>query len=174
MGQWVASCRDCGTRKFKSDAVVPPLRPIKVGEVGDRWALDLQGPFARPSKKVPKGTALALSSLAKDQASIEPGKYIYVAAFTEYVTVPLRFRTAIEIARAFLDHVVFVFGPCRELMLDSASEFRSELFEQICTAMQVNLTHSVPYQPAMMGLVKRFNCTFKDMLAMYVNDAHDD
>ncbi len=61
------------------------------------------------------------------------------------VTTPVRTRKASKIAQAFLDHVVFVFGPCRELMLNGAPELQSALFDEIAMLMQVDMTHSVPY-----------------------------
>ena len=148
--RWVDSCRDCGTRKVKPTAIVPPLRPIRVGEVNDRWALDLQGPFMRKTpRKKPRDITQINNTEKEDAVPKVDQDYEYVAFFTEYVTrfavtVVLRTRTANEIARAFLDHVVFVFGPCRELMLDGAPEFKSSLFEQICTLIQVDLTRYIP------------------------------
>ncbi|GMF35976.1 unnamed protein product [Phytophthora lilii] len=43
--QWVRSCRDCGTRKARPKEVIPPLRSLGLGTVGDRWALDVAGPL---------------------------------------------------------------------------------------------------------------------------------
>ncbi|GMF51207.1 unnamed protein product [Phytophthora fragariaefolia] len=42
---WVPACQDCGSRKAKPQAVVPPLQSVKTGDVGDRWAIDVAGPL---------------------------------------------------------------------------------------------------------------------------------
>ncbi|KAE9050994.1 hypothetical protein PR001_g1867 [Phytophthora rubi] len=42
---WVAACQDCGSRKAKPKAVVPPLRSVRTGNVCDRWAIDVAGPL---------------------------------------------------------------------------------------------------------------------------------
>ena len=121
---WVDSCQDCGSRKFKPAAVVPPLRPIRVGEVNDRWALDLQGPFPRShfptNESAVRRTHQAAERLESSHAHnrLPKDSWEYVAVFTEYVTrfavtVTLKTRTAAEIAQVFLERVVFVFGPCR-------------------------------------------------------------
>ncbi|OWZ15676.1 DNA/RNA polymerase [Phytophthora megakarya] len=57
----------CGSRKVKPREVVPPLRSIHGGDVCDRWALDVAGPF-----------------------SVANGGDRYVVAAVEYVT-----RTAV-------------------------------------------------------------------------------
>ncbi|KAG3076810.1 hypothetical protein PI125_g21430 [Phytophthora idaei] len=43
--QWVAVFQDCGSRKSRPKAVVPPLRSVRTGDVGDRWAIDVAGPL---------------------------------------------------------------------------------------------------------------------------------
>ena len=100
-----------------TDSVIPLLRPIRVGEINDLWALDLQGLFPVRHTKNPCTVA------DKDSPAATTDHYAYVAVFTEFftrfaVTTPLRTRKAAEIAQAFLDNIVFVFGPCRELMLE--------------------------------------------------------
>lgn len=42
---WVAACQDCGSRKARPAAVVPPLRSVRTGDVCDRWAIDVAGPL---------------------------------------------------------------------------------------------------------------------------------
>ncbi|GMF50249.1 unnamed protein product [Phytophthora fragariaefolia] len=41
----VAGCQKCGSRKARPKEVMLPLRSIGGGDVGDRWALDVIGPF---------------------------------------------------------------------------------------------------------------------------------
>ncbi|POM73717.1 LOW QUALITY PROTEIN: Hypothetical protein PHPALM_9409 [Phytophthora palmivora] len=43
--RWVLSCQECGSRKARPREVVPPLRSMHGGDVGDRWALDVAGPL---------------------------------------------------------------------------------------------------------------------------------
>ncbi|KAE9181935.1 hypothetical protein PF004_g24389 [Phytophthora fragariae] len=42
---WVSACQDCDSHKARPQAVIPPLRSVRTGEVGDRWALDVAGPL---------------------------------------------------------------------------------------------------------------------------------
>lgn len=41
VASWVAECQDCDSRKVWPKLVVPPLRSVGVGELGDRWAMVL-------------------------------------------------------------------------------------------------------------------------------------
>ncbi|GMF33950.1 unnamed protein product [Phytophthora fragariaefolia] len=61
--RWVCGCPECGSRKAKPREVIPPLRSLGGGAVGDRWALDVAGPFP-----------------------IATGGELYVIAAVEYVT----------------------------------------------------------------------------------------
>src|SRR5690349_1768801 len=90
---WVAGCRDCGSRKVRPRRVKPPLRSLHVGEVGDRWAMDFAGQLPATSR----GNR-------------------YAVAFTEYLTkwvilVPVSTRAAddldaeYELARTTVGHL---------------------------------------------------------------------
>ena len=152
---WVRSCQDCGSRKARPKDIIPPLRPIKAGNINDRWAMDT-------------------ITMTKTKEG-----YQYAICFTEYVSrlavvVKCKTRKAEEVARALIDHVILVHGPIRELLCDGAKEFTSGLLLGVVNQLQMHQNSPVPYRPNMMGLVERFNRTIKDMLAMYVNEDQTD
>ncbi|KAG3079626.1 hypothetical protein PI125_g20668 [Phytophthora idaei] len=43
--QWGRGCQECGSRKARPREIVPALRSINGGDVGDRWTLDVAGPL---------------------------------------------------------------------------------------------------------------------------------
>ncbi|GMF42572.1 unnamed protein product [Phytophthora fragariaefolia] len=43
--RWVRGCPECTSRKAKPRDLIPPLRSLRGGAVGDRWTLDVAGPF---------------------------------------------------------------------------------------------------------------------------------
>jgi hypothetical protein len=47
-------------------------------------------------------------------------------------------------------------NPIKHLRMDNAKEFRSQVFEDYCTAMGINLTYSVPYEHSQNGLAEAF------------------
>ncbi|KAJ0392607.1 hypothetical protein P43SY_003150 [Pythium insidiosum] len=153
---WVGSCRDCGSRKVRPAKVVPPLQSLKAGTVGDRWALDFAGPLP-----------------------VTAAGNRYVIAIAEYATkwvvaVPTPTREAATVARVLMERVVFQHGPFRELLADGAAELQSETVNQLVVLLQAKQTTPVAYRPNLMGLIERFNRTWKDMVAIYVSEHQND
>lgn len=148
---WVRSCRDCGTRKARPKEVVPPLRALGLGEVGDRWALDVAGPLpitARGNR--------------------------YVIAAVEYstryaVAVSVATHTAKDVARFIMERIVLVYGPLREIIMDGAPELNGKVIEELVALLQAKQSTPVPYRPALLGLVERFHRSWKDMVSLYVS-----
>eukprot|EP00644_Phytophthora_capsici_P011242 jgi/Phyca11/110369/e_gw1.18.234.1 len=69
-----------------------------------------------------------------------------------------------------MKRVVLKFGPFRELLTDGAPELTGRVIEELVVLLQAQQTTPVPYRPQMVGLVERFNRTWKDMVATYIND----
>lgn len=97
----------------------------------------------------------------------------YVVAVIEYLSkwvilIPVPTRTAEPVARLLMEHVVFQHGPFRELLMDGAKELQSEIVVALVVALQAKQSTPVPYRFNTMGLVERFNRTWKDMVSMYV------
>ncbi|GMF27795.1 unnamed protein product [Phytophthora fragariaefolia] len=89
---WIRGCQECGSRKAKPREVIPPLRSLRGGAVGDRWALDVAGPFP-----------------------IADGGDRYVIAAVEYVTryavaSSVTQHTAESVATFLMQEVVLRFG----------------------------------------------------------------
>ena len=81
-----------------------------IGGPGERWALDLQGPFP-PSNGY---------------------KYLFTAIcpFSKFgVCVPLRNKEASTVARALVDHVFLKWGLCFTILTDQGLKFEAELLK---------------------------------------------
>lgn len=150
--QWVRGCQECGSRKARPREVVPPLRSIRGGDVGDRWALDVAGPLPDSD-----------------------GGQRFVIAAVEYVTryavaATVKQHTAENVASFLMKQIVLRFGPFRELLTDGAPELTGKIIEQLVLLLQAEQVNPVPYRPQMIGLVERFHRTWKDVVATYMND----
>ncbi|KAE8989378.1 hypothetical protein PF011_g18796 [Phytophthora fragariae] len=97
---WVSACQDCGSRKARPKAVIPPLRSVRTGDVCDRWAIDVAGPLPVTAS----GKMYAIAAI----------KYTTRYAVAEAVSE----HTAKAIARFLMNRVVLVYGPMREIMMD--------------------------------------------------------
>ncbi|KAE9123531.1 hypothetical protein PF007_g7016 [Phytophthora fragariae] len=150
--RWVRGCQECGSRKARPREVVPPLRSLRGGEVGDRWALDVAGPLPTSD-----------------------GGQRYVIAAVECVTryavaTTVQQHTADKVAEFLMRHVVLKFGPFRELLTDGAPELTGKAIERLVVLLQAQQTNPVPYRLQMVGLVERFHRTWKDWVSTYMND----
>jgi len=153
--QWVRACQDCGSRKVRPRQVIPPLRSLGVGGVGDRWALDIAGPLPMT----------------------ERGNR-YVIAAVEYVTryavaVVVANHTAESVASFLMKNVVMRFGTFRELLTDGSTELVGEVLDGLCQLVQAKQIHPVPHRPQVMGLVERFHRTWKECVSLFVHERQD-
>ncbi|KAE9190778.1 hypothetical protein PF002_g24674 [Phytophthora fragariae] len=152
VNRWVRGCQECGSRKARPRQVIPPLRSLRGGDVGDRWALDVAGPFP-----------------------VAEGGERYVIAALEYVTRYAVARsvtrhTADDVATFLMEDVVLKFGAFRELLTDGAPEMTGLVLDQLVSRLQAKQTNPVPYRPQMIGLVERFHRSWKDCVATFMAD----
>lgn len=129
---------------------------MRTGDVCDRWAIDVAGPFPVTAN----GNRYVIATLE------------YTTRYAVATAVPQ--HTAKEIAKFLMEKVVLMFGPMRELMMDGAAEFCSKATEELLALMQAKQATPVPYRPNLLGLVERFHRTWKDMVSLYIDDGHDD
>lgn len=153
--QWIRACAVCGARKSRSAQVIPPLRPLRCGALGDRFIVDLLGPF----KETPRGN-----------------KYIIVVM--EYVSryalaCPVASRKK-EVVLPPINRMLHEMGLGRELVSDGAGELACKMANELCTLNQMVLTHPMPHRHQMTGLVDRFGRSFHHVLASYVNNSQND
>ncbi|KAE9289896.1 hypothetical protein PR003_g25429 [Phytophthora rubi] len=150
--RWVRGCPECGSRKAKPREVIPPLRSLRGGAVGDRWALDIAGTFP-----------------------VADGGDRYVIAAVEYVTryavaSCVKEHTAKTVATFLMQEVVLRFGVFRELLTDGAPELAGKVIEDLVQLLQARQINPVPYRPQMVGLVERFHRSWKDCVATFMQD----
>ncbi|OWZ16768.1 hypothetical protein PHMEG_0009390 [Phytophthora megakarya] len=150
--RWVRGCQECGSRKAKPREVIPPLRSLRGGAVGDRWALDVAGPFP-----------------------VADGGDRYVIAAVEYITryavaSCVTQHTAENVATFLMQEVVLRFGVFRELLTDGAPELAGKVIEELVQLLQAHQVNPVPYRPQFIGLVERFHRTWKDCVSTFMQD----
>lgn len=96
----------------------------------------------------------------------------YVSRYV--VAKAVKHHDAVTVARFLIEDVIMKYGPFRELLSDNASAFVSETLQMLAKMLQAKRSHPVSYWPSMMGLIKRFNKTLKDMVSMYVEAQQKD
>ena len=87
---------------------------------------------------------------------------------------PLPNTTALAVADAFFQHIVYRFGMPSVIHSDQGREFENNLMQELCLLCGAHKTQTTPYHPASDGLVERFNRTLLMMLAMFTGENWDD
>ena len=113
-------CKTCATCalhksenvKFEGKVFHPSLLPM------DFICMDLIGEFHRPTSC---GHRYALTAVCM------------LTGFTW--CIPLKTKTAEEVAKAYLDHIYSLFGGSVKIMTDNGTEFKNKLFKEVISML---------------------------------------
>lgn len=78
-------------------------------------------------------------------------------------------KEAKTVAEIFVTEFVLRFGAPRTLHTDQGRNFESQLFQHVCSLLDIHKTRTSPYHPSSDGLVERLNRTLTTMLSKFVN-----
>ena len=71
--------------------------------------------------------------------------------------VPLKTKTAEEVAKAYMDHIYSNFGGSIKILTDNGTEFKNKLFKEVVNKLGMEFSiHSPPYRPQINGKLKDF------------------
>ena len=152
--QHVRSCVECQMRKRTLERPAGFLTSINSNRPFERIGIDLIGPF-------PRSTTM--------------NKHIIVAVdyFTKWVVVKAVPRaTTAELVEFFVRKIVLQHGAPTFLISDRGKCFTADFTAKLLKAFETNHLLTTAYHPQCNGQVERFNHTFAQMLAMYVNTYH--
>ena len=84
--------------------------------------------------------------------------------------IPIKNKTAQEVVTAWRNHISFLFGVCRKLLMDNGSEFKNELFSQVAEQLGVERKiYMPPYRPQSNGRIEGFLNFLKSCLAKHIS-----
>lgn len=115
--------------------------------------------------------------IAADFAGLFPksgngNMYILVVAqyFSKYTEIyPLPYMEAETIADAVFCGWIKRYGcPCK-IHTDQGSQFKSQLFSQLCEILSISKTLTTAFHPRSDGMVERLNRTIEEMISKYLN-----
>ena len=132
-------CKNCYTCQLHRTAVVkfeakhfkPSLKPM------DFIAMDLIGEFHPPSSQ---GNHYGLTRVCM------------LMGFTW--CIPIKSKKAVDVARAYMQHVYSVFGSSTKILTDNGTEFKNEVFRDMLQKLGTEkLIHSPPCRPPSNGRI---------------------
>ena len=84
--------------------------------------------------------------------------------------IPLKTKTAEEVAKAFLDHIFHLFGGSVKILMDNGMEFKNRLFKEVIGIQGMEFSiHSPPYRPQSNGKIEGFHRFLKACIAKHIN-----
>ena len=153
----VNDCIPCKLRKtYQSRPKVPIMKYNVANRPLDRVHIDLIGALPR---------------------SMNNNRWILVIKdyLTKYVwLVPLRNKSANEVAEAFVNKFVCQAGVPDMVVSDRGNEFVNTLLKNVSKILGVNRVSTTPYNPRSDGFVENHNKTLKDQLYHYIDTLKQD
>ena len=148
-------CKTCATCqlhklenvKFERKIFKPSLQAM------DFICMDLIGEFHSPTSC---GHHYALTAVCM------------LTEFTWYV--PLKTKTAEEVAKAYMDHIYCNFGGSIKILTENGTEFKNKLFKEFVNKLGMEFSiHSPPYRPQSNGKIEGFHRFLKMCISKHIN-----
>jgi hypothetical protein len=152
---FVAACRKCCQYHRGSAPKQGKLQPMCLGAPGERWCIDLCGPFPLSNGY----------------------KYLFTAIcpFSKFgVAVPIRNKEASTVAKVLVEHVLLKWGLCFEVLHDQGPEFEAVLTSELLNVLGINNLRSSGYKASTGGVVERWHRVLNSLLAKIVSNHQRD
>ncbi|XP_068229342.1 uncharacterized protein [Palaemon carinicauda] len=155
--EYCKSCAVCQLVGKPNQIIKPaPLQPIPVlPEPFDKVILDCVGPLPKSKKQNQYMITMMCSSIRYPDA---------------YPFRNISSKTLIPVLIKFFTQ----YGIPKIIQTDRGSNFTSDLFRQVMTAMNIKHTLSSVYHPESQGALERFHQTLKDALTKYCREHQTD
>jgi len=128
--QYIRVCEKCQKNKMTQCHTRKPLVITDTpSTVFEKCSIDIVGPFC------PSGSQYRYILTVQDKLS----KFL--------IAIPLEDQTSEQVARAFVDHDVLIYGVPQIILSDCWSQFLSETFKGVCKLLGVKHTHSTSFPP---------------------------
>lgn len=148
----VAVCEECAKSRTNLQKSASELQLFPAEKPLEEVAMDMLGPLLR----TPRGNINLL---------------VIVDRFTKLVrTVPMGRVTAAEVAKAFVNHWVFVYGPPKSVLTDKGGSFRAKFMLEAHRQPGIESNSTTTYHPKTYGQAERFNRTLLAGLRKYIGD----
>lgn len=152
IASFVKECRECTLNKVKVGTREQlTLTPTPVNPF-DVVILDTIGPL--PTSKYENKYAVTL-----------------ICDFTKYlVCIPIPDKTARTVAQAIFENFILVYGKMKTIRSDLGTEFKNEIFIELCKLLNIELNFSTAYHHQTVGTVERSHRVFNEYLRAYISE----
>ncbi|XP_055635699.1 retrovirus-related Pol polyprotein from transposon 412 isoform X1 [Toxorhynchites rutilus septentrionalis] len=153
---YVKNCVRCKLNKhtIKTKEVFEKTStPIKAF---DLVSMDTVGPLTRSNR----GNRYALT------IQCDLTKYI--------ITLPIIDKQAKTLAKAVVENLILKHGCPKAIKTDMGTEYKNEVFKEICTMLSIDQKFSTAYHPETIGALERSHRCLNEYLRQFINEQQDD
>lgn len=122
----------------------------------DTISIDTIGPFTRSTK----GNRYALT------IQCDLSKFVIIA--------PIPDKQAKTLAKALVENCLLIFGCPVIIKSDLGTEYKNEIFNNICNLLEIQQKFSTSYHPQTIGSLERNHRCLNEYLRHFINEQHDD
>lgn len=149
---YVQGCRDCQKKKLVRVKTRQPMILTDTPAVAfEKISMDIMGPL--PETRSGNVYILTIQDLLS--------KYS--------LAIPLRQITAIDVANAFVNEIICVYGAPKALLTDQGTNFLSALMRAIARKFRIKQCKTTAYHPQSNGSVERSHHVLWEYLKQYVD-----
>ena len=152
---FVRRCERCNRYRRTNQYKQGPLQPLPVCTIMQRLHVDLMGPLVKSRHY----------------------KYLMsaVCPFSKYlIAVPLPDKSAVNVAKALVKHVFFIYGAVEFCFTDRGKEFENEVLRNVCQILGIHKSCTTGYRPNSDGAVEKTQATISSIFAKTVKSHQKD
>lgn len=156
IAEYIKQCDKCIKNKHRiktKEQFIETTTPIKCFEL---VSIDTIGPLTK--SKLGNRYALTIQC--------DLSKYVIIA--------PIPDKNAQTLAKAFVENLILVYGCPFTIKSDLGTEYKNELFKNICAFLSINQKFSTAYHPETIGGLERNHRVLNEYLRHFINEQHDD
>jgi len=156
INRYVQSCRPCQLKKLVRNKTRQPMVLTDTPDLAfDKIAMDVMGPL--PTTSSGNMYILTIQDL-----------------LTKYsLAIPLEHATAVNIANAFTDEFVCIYGAPKALLTDQGANFVNSLMRNIARKFRITQMKTTAYHPQSNGSVERSHHVLWEYLKQFVDKSHE-
>lgn len=151
MTKYVKNCEKCQlnkTQKNTKEEMILTQTPVSAFEIVQ---IDTIGPLPKSEK----GYVYAVTVIC------DLTKYL--------ISIPVIDKSATTIAKAIFEHCILIYGPMRKIVTDMGTEYKNQVFSEICKLLNIENVTSTAYHHQTLGTVERSHRTFNEYVRSYIS-----
>lgn len=156
IANYVRNCTDCRLNKVKPSNIEKLVLTPTPSKAFDVIVLDTVGPLPQSNY----GNKYALTLIC------DLSKYL--------VSIPIPDKSAATVARAIFENFILIYGKMQIIKSDLGTEFKNELFCEICKFLKIETKFSTSYHHQTIGTVERNHRVFNEYIRAYLNENLND